>query len=275
MSFVQLQALSRMSNRHPNFLVVGAQKCGTSYLCAVLAKHPSVFHTDPKEPLFFQRGDVNPENFDQYLAKFFSAAGDRPLLGEGSTVYFQWPNALENIQAYLGDELKLFICLRQPTDRAVSFYLHNLRKGRIDGSERICDIGHDVRMSPVLSSIYAPHLERWINAYGDRVKVLLFDELLESPTAFIRQSTDFLGIEPMGQVRTKAVNKGFGLVWRNDRLTLEVADPAVTPPSFAMSELEDLHALFQDDIHATEALLGITLDDWKKMPAFTAKQTGW
>ena len=264
-----------MSIPHPNFLVVGAQKCGTSYLCAVLARHASVFHTNPKEPLFFQRPDVTPESFDHYLAKFFSTAGKQPAVGEGSTVYFQWPDALENIRTYLGDALRIFICLRHPTDRAVSFYLHNLRKGRIDGSERICDVGGDARMSPVLSSMYAPHLQRWFEAYGERVKVLLFDELLASPTAFITKATDFLGIQPMGEIHTKAVNKGFSLEWQDGRLTLEVADPSVQPPSFSMSELEDLHALFQDDIQATEALLGIPLDKWKKMPAFTAKQNGW
>ena len=36
----------------PNFLVIGAQKCGTTALCAVLGRHPDVFMTEPKEPLF-------------------------------------------------------------------------------------------------------------------------------------------------------------------------------------------------------------------------------
>jgi hypothetical protein len=265
-----------MNIRRPNFLVAGAQKCGTSYLCAVLARHHDVFHTDPKEPLFFQRPDVSAASFEQYLVKFYSGAGEQARVGEGSTVYFQWPNALENIRTYLGDDLKIIISLRHPTDRAVSFYLHNLRKGRVTGSEPICNIGGDVRMSPVLSSMYADHLERWLDAYGDRVKVLRFDDLLASPTEFVEQATDFLGLQSLGTVNTKAVNKGFGLVWRDSLLTLETPDPASDrTASFTMTELEDLHDLFQRDIERTQALLGTPLDAWKKMPEFTAKQSGW
>lgn len=266
----------QMKIRRPNFLVAGAQKCGTSYLCAVLARHGSVFHTDPKEPLFFQRPDVTAETFENYLANFYSGARDQSRVGEGSTVYFQWPRALENIKSHLGDDLKIIISLRQPTDRAVSFYLHNLRKGRIKGSERICDIGDDLRMSPVLSSLYASHLERWFDAYGDKVKVLRFDDLLASPTAFVQQATMFLGIEPMGEINRKAVNKGYGLVWREDCLTLDAPDQAGQGiPCFTKSELEDLHSLFLDDIDRTQALLGVPLGEWKSMPEFTAKQAGW
>lgn len=265
-----------MKVRRPNFLVAGAQKCGTSYLCAVLARHASVFHSDPKEPLFFQRSDVTAESFENYLVDFYSNASDQRRVGEGSTVYFQWPRALENIKTYLGDELKIIISLRQPTDRAVSFYLHNQRKGRIKGSERICDIGDDIRISPVLSSRYASHLERWLEAYGDNLKVLRFDDLLASPTDFVEQATMFLDLEPMGKINTKAVNRGYGLVWRDDCLVLsEHSQTGEVIPSFTKSELEDLHSLFLDDIDKTQALLGMSLSDWKRMPDFTAKQAGW
>lgn len=265
-----------MQIRRPNFLVAGAQKSGTSYLCAALARHDAVFHTDPKEPLFFQRADVTAVSFERYLARFYSGAADQPRVGEGSTVYFQWPRALENIKAHLGDDLQVIISLRHPTDRAVSFYLHNLRKGRITGSERICDIGDDIRMSPVLSSRYASHLERWFEAYGDKVMILRFDDLLASPTDFVARATSFLGIEPMGEVNRKAVNKGYGLAWREGCLTLDApVEPGQVAPSFSMSELEDLHALFMDDIDRTQALLGVSLDGWKSMPEFTARQAGW
>lgn len=265
-----------MTVRSPNFLVVGAQKCGTSYLCAMLARHASVFHSDPKEPLFFQKPGVDRENFDAYLSTYFAAASSKPWVGEGSTVYFQWPNALENIKSYLGSGISVIVSLRHPTDRAVSFYLHNLRKGRISGNERIADVGKDVKLSPVLSSLYASHVERWLEAYGDNVLFLRFDELLESPKAFVTQATDFLGIAPMGEVNARAVNRGFGLVWKGDILTLETPlENGQTSPEFSLSELEDLHSLFQDDIARTEAVLGRRLDAWKKMPDFTERQASW
>lgn len=262
--------------RQPNFLVIGAQKAGTTYLCAALARHSDVFHSEPKEPLFFQKAHVNAESFGNYLQTYFSGARDELRIGEGSTVYFQWPNALKNIRACLGDEIKVIISLRHPTDRAVSFYLHNLKKGRLTGTERICDTGTDVRSSPMLSSMYASHLERWLEAFGEQVKILRFDDLLAEPIRFVEQATSFLGLSVPKAINEAAVNKGFGLAWRDDRLTLDTTGPPnQRTPSFSMSELEDLHALFIDDIEKTEALLGVSLVAWKQMPDFTAKQSGW
>jgi hypothetical protein len=127
--------------RQPNFLVAGAQKSGTSYLCSILARHPAVFHTAPKEPMFFQQENVTEASFASYLASFYRDAANQPRVGEGSTIYFQWPHALHNIRRWLGPQVEIIVSLRQPTDRAVSFYLHNLRKGRIRGDERIADVG--------------------------------------------------------------------------------------------------------------------------------------
>lgn len=258
-----------MSTRRPNFLVAGAQKCGTTYLCAALARHPKVFHCDPKEPLFFQRADVDKASFRTYLQSCFSGASGQEWVGEGSTVYFQWPKALPNIRRYLGDELHVFVCLRHPTERAVSFYLHNVRKGRLSGREPIGSTGKDVKMSPVLSSRYADALERWLDAYGDQLRVLRFDDLQSDPAAFVAQATDHLGIAPLARVPANAVNKGFDLEWRGDRLTL--AGKAATmpePPAFSRAELEDLHAMFAEDLDRTEALLGTSLRDWRVMPDF-------
>lgn len=262
--------------RKPNFLVLGAQKSGTTYLCAELARHPDVFHAEPKELLFFQRPDVDDASFARYL-KHFEGAGDRRWVGEGSAVYLQWPGAMRNIRRHLGRDLRLIVCLRQPTDRAVSFYLHNLRKGRFDGTERLASAGDgDVRLSPVVSSFYGKHLERWQNAYGDRLKVLLFDQLLESPEDFVKGATDHLGIDPLPAVKQTAVNRGFMLSWDGDCLTVDGPLPdGVKRPRFSRDELESLHAKFLPDIARTEAAIGRPLGHWNALPEFTAKQAAF
>jgi hypothetical protein len=263
--------------RKPNFLVIGAQKSGTTYLCAALARHPEVFHSTPKELLFFQRRDVTPESFDAYLREHFAAAGEQRWVGEGSAVYLQWPGALRNVRRCLGDELAIFVCLRQPTDRAVSFYLHNLRKGRLKGDERIADIDDDIRISPLKTSFYADHIGRWLDAYGDRIRFLLFDDLVSAPERFVRDATDHLGIEPLGaQIKDDAVNRGFELEWNAGALTVAGEMPAGTVrPRFTLAELEDVHARFQDDIARTSALIGRSLAHWRQMPEFTAKQANF
>ncbi len=261
--------------KKPNFLVVGVQKAGTTYLCGKLQRHKDVFMSNPKELLFFQKRDVTDEMFKSYLSEYFSNAKEEQYIGEGSAIYLQWPNAFENIQKYLDKDLKIIICLRQPTDRALSFYLHNYKKGRFDGSENILNVGADIRLSPVQSSMYAPYIKKWLEVYGDNVSFQLFDDLLDSPTGFIRTATDFLGLEPMPKVDEGAVNKGFSLIWKDDYLTLNIEETDKKLPVFTMNQLEELHALFLDDIEETEKLIGRSLEHWKKMPEFTAKQKNW
>lgn len=262
----------------PNFLIPGVQKSGTSYLCSILSKHSSIYLSNPKEPLFFQRTDLTSERFKKYSKNYFSNVKNELWIGEGSTVYFQWPNALKNIRKYLGSKIKIIICLRHPTDHAISFYFHNYRKGRFNGNERIGEIDADIRLSPVLTSMYSTHIERWLEIYKNDIIFLLFDDLLESAEKFVRQATDFLNVRPIVKHDPKAVNKGFKLVYRNGKLTLEGTineNVNKATPAFSNTELEDLHANFLDDINKTEKLIGRSLPNWKKMPDFQAKQKKW
>lgn len=93
-----------------------------------------IFMSSPKELLFFQKQSLSKSAFQNYLADNFSNATNESWLGEGSTVYFQWPRAMENIIRFLGPELKIIICLRHPVEKAVSFYIHNWRRSRLRGS---------------------------------------------------------------------------------------------------------------------------------------------
>ncbi len=262
--------------KKPNFIVAGVQKAGTTYLCGRLAKHKDIYFSNPKELLFFQKKGIKEDDFQAYLNEHFNGVENEKYIGEGSAIYVQWPNALDNIKKFLDDDLKVIICLRQPTDRALSFYLHNYKKGRFDGSEDILSVsGDDIRLSPVKSSMYAEYIERWLDIYGDNVSFQLFDDLLESPTEFVREATDFLGLDPMEKVSEKAVNKGFSLVWSGNKLTLNIEEGNKPLPTFEMSQLEALHKIFLEDIDKTEKLIGRDLQHWKKMPEFTSKQKNW
>ena len=88
--------------RLPDFLLLGAPKCGTSALHAALARHPGLFLSEPKEPKFFLTDGPPPSsgggpgdlptwgehvwNRDDYEA-LFAAAPAGALCGE-STVFY-------------------------------------------------------------------------------------------------------------------------------------------------------------------------------------------
>ena len=108
--------------RLPNFLIVGAQKCGTSTLAAWLRAHPDVFFSERKELHFFSDEEVWQRGVDWY-ASCFEQAGDRPAIGEATPHYMDFPESIRRIAEVVPDA-KLIVCLRDPVARAYSSYRH-------------------------------------------------------------------------------------------------------------------------------------------------------
>src|SRR6267378_2705666 len=131
--------------RLPNFLIIGAPKCGTTSLYAYLRQHPQVFMSVPKEPTFFgnegtdglfngphdQDGAYHSRvitNFGDYAA-LFEKVTNQKAIGEASIYSLYLPKAPAQIQKYLS-VAAMFAVLRNPADRAYSAYLHVRRQAR-------------------------------------------------------------------------------------------------------------------------------------------------
>jgi hypothetical protein len=260
----------------PNLLVPGMQKSGTTFLCVHLARHPEIYFSRDKEPNFFGRRRIDARKFEQYQDRVFPAAdvsvtkGQPRYLAEGTTTYFQKPEALENILQYVGGDIKAIVCLRHPIEKAVSHYLHNWRRKRLVGTERIIDIDGAVR-SVYEWTLCASHAKRWISALGrEHLLFLRYELLCESPAAYVRAATDFLGIEPLARVETRKINMGFALRRENGALVPVVsgarAEEGRPLPSFRLSDLEFLMDYFRPDVERTEEIIGMELSSWKVLP---------
>jgi Sulfotransferase domain len=104
----------------PNFLIVGAMKCGTSSMASYLGEHPAVYMVPGKELEFFDRLWEN--GLDWYRRQFAAGAGSSAI-GEASPTYLGDGQALARIASVL-PEAKLIVMLRNPVDRAYSHYWH-------------------------------------------------------------------------------------------------------------------------------------------------------
>lgn len=106
----------------PDFLIIGAQKCGTSSLFHYLSQHPDLNLPTLKEIQFFtldySRGWKWYE--DQFPKKPFLS---RKLTGEASPYYLFHPMVPERVAKHL-PKVKLIIMLRNPVDRAYSHFWH-------------------------------------------------------------------------------------------------------------------------------------------------------
>ena len=105
----------------PNFLVIGAAKCGTTSLCKLLGEHPDVFVSDPKEPHYFSSEIENPSRQSAYEELFRGAKG-KGAVGEGSVSY-SLPKVIEraamNIHRFI-PMCKLIYMVRHPISRIES-----------------------------------------------------------------------------------------------------------------------------------------------------------
>jgi hypothetical protein len=253
---------------HPNFFVLGAQKAGTSWLAAHLTTHPDVYFTSPKEPLFFSRKrTLTAEDYAAYCTEFFGAARNQTWRGEGSTTYLQWPAARERIQAFVPGQPRFIVCLRQPLTKAVSFFVHNWRRGRYPAKARLTYAMNKIALSPFTSSLYADSIERWLAAYPrEHFLFLRYDDLKTDPGAFLGAATAFLGIAPLALHRQEKINAGLPLAWQDGVLTTEAEAGPEGRPGFTMEELLRVQKLLIPDIRRTESLTGLDLSDWLGFP---------
>lgn len=199
----------------PNFLIIGAQKAGTTALYAYLRRHPDITGPSWKEVSFFDRHYVRGEAW--YRGNFPNALRARGLIGEASPSYLFHPLAPRRASA-LVPGAKLIALVRNPVDRAFSHYQHEVALRREPLSfeealaaedERLRGEEAKIRADPAYFSQawwnytyrargrYAEQLERWLTFFPrEHLLVLPSDELLAQPARVHARVLDFLGAAP-------------------------------------------------------------------------------
>lgn len=106
----------------PDFIILGAQRCGTSSLYSYLTSHPQVIPASRKEVHFF---DNNFDKGELWYRKHFPSVvrmlSGEYITGEASPYYLYHPHVARRISEVIQDP-KLVVLLRDPVDRAISHY---------------------------------------------------------------------------------------------------------------------------------------------------------
>lgn len=195
----------------PSFLIIGAQKAGTSALFRMLAAHPQVLAPAVKEHHFFDKPERVAGGLRAYLKGFPLASGSAgKVTFEATPSYLFHPEVAARIHAMLPD-LKLIAVLRDPVRRAFSAWnmfrdmkdhpvhghLHDPRsfaqavEDEIEG--RTASRAHLY----LARGRYAPQLQRYFDLFGrDRVLVLRHAQLDKDPGGVMMACCSFLGLEP-------------------------------------------------------------------------------
>jgi hypothetical protein len=198
----------------PDFLVIGAQKAGTTALYAYLRWHPGITGPSWKEVSFFDRHWWRGESW--YRGHFPLRSGGK-LVGEASPSYLFHPLAPERARAMVPDA-RLVAVLRNPVDRAYSQYQHAVALGReslsfdpapaAEGDRTQGEVDRLVADPRAFSrewwdhtyaarGLYAEQLERWLAVFPrERLLVVTTDELGERPAETYASILAFLGAPP-------------------------------------------------------------------------------
>jgi len=194
-----------------DFLVIGAQKSGTTSLFKYLRRHPSLYLPPQKEVEFF----INKNNFSKgltwYIETYFSGADENKLWGEVCPAYMGFVAAPANIHAYCPN-IKLVAILRNPIDRTYSHYRMAVRRGAESQPFRRAveerrkhwveapeiKLTKSVDNAPFLIefSCYGKTLERYLRYFEREQLLILFQEdLLSAPEKLLAELFSFLEVD--------------------------------------------------------------------------------
>ena len=177
----------------PDYMIIGAMKCGTTTLAVQLGMQAGLFMTSPKEPNFFSDDSVFAKGFDWYCG-LFTPAGDMDLKGEASTHYTKLPDlpqTLPRLQKACEIPPKIIYLIRDPIARALSHYIHEWTMGTITS-----DLDTALREHPALVDYgrYAMQIAPWVETFGAQaIHVDTLEAMQADPQSLMARLGAFLG----------------------------------------------------------------------------------
>ncbi len=191
----------------PDYIILGAMKCGTSTLAAQLGAQSGIFMTDPKEPNYFSDDENYAKGADWYES-LFSPAADGDIKGEASTHYTKRPELPETVARMKSalPEVRLIYMIRNPMSRLVSHYIHEWTQSVL--SEPL-DL-EITRHSPLVDyGLYGWQIAPYVEAYGaDAIMLTSLERIKTDPAAELARVAAHIGYdkEPVWVAEKGAAN---------------------------------------------------------------------
>jgi hypothetical protein len=201
----------------PEFLIIGTQKGGTTFLYNTLRRHPHFEAAVEKEVHFFDtpRFELGEQWYRTHFPPPQQKNGHKMITGEASPYYLFYPLAARRVAETI-PQAKLIALLRNPVNRAYSDYQHTVRQGyetlpfgealkheeeRLRGEKEkiLADETYRStnyrRYSYLSRGVYVDQLKEW-HRYFDKEQLLILksEDFFDHPTKTLRHVTQFLGL---------------------------------------------------------------------------------
>lgn len=241
----------------PDFLGIGAQKSGTTWLYENLKRHPGIGFPADKEIHFWDR-DLE-KGVQSWLDLFVDADAQRKL-GEITPAYAILDEDVVHQIAALIPQVRLFYSIRNPIERAWSSALMALERAEMTFDEASDQwfIDHFESSGSRRRGNYVACLDRWTAAFpAEQLHVILFDDIVSEPRSVIS-----------GVARHIGVDLEFYASIRDEDLAQPVF--AGTGEQIRPQLYRYLEAIYAPDIEAIETRLKRDLADWRTVKAVCA-----
>lgn len=206
--------LNAKIDRLPEFLLVGAQKSGTTALFQLINQHPKVVKKNGEVHFF----DINFHRGLNWYKRLFPKRPQKDhIVGDHSPYYLFHPMVPERVFS-VAPKMKIIMILRNPVDRCYSHYWHNIAKKlehlsfeealnaepkRLQGrKQRLIQFpfykSHQYQhFSYLARGIYVDQIQSWLS-YFPRKQILILksQDLRKDPIRVLNKVFSFLKLKP-------------------------------------------------------------------------------
>jgi len=269
----------------PNFIFIGPDKSGSSWLYNIFKAHPEIFVPEIKDIYFFDR--YYDRGIDWYFSFFEAAPKECKAVGELSHDYLFSAEAAKRIRKDLPD-VKIFTVLRNPVEKIWSHYLFLIRSGI---TKKPFEIAINEIPELIEKSLYYPNLKVYYDLFEPhQIGVFLFDDLKKDSRKFAKDIFDFLGVsyidnlpyeekvlpasKPRSFLVAKIVKTGanifrqigletvVGKVKSNKTVQKLLYKPYKKKPKMSEETKQKLKEIVRNDIEKTSKLVNLDLSMW-------------
>lgn len=178
----------------PNLVIIGAMKCATTSLHYYLSLHRDIQMSAPKELAFFLSEENYAKGLDWYTSHFRKPA---LIHGEASPGYAYFPffTGVAERMARTIPNAKLIYMVRDPIDRLISHYVHQVAAGSEDRSFQAA-LSNWEENPYLLVGRYSFQLGQFLEWYPlKQIKVLCMEDLRTERVQTMRSVFNYLGVD--------------------------------------------------------------------------------
>ena len=189
-----------------DFLLIGAQKCATTWIYHCLNEHPELYVGGGKNETYYFGGEIfNQKGLDWFESLFADASTDQKL-GSASVDYIWDAASIERAHKQYPD-IKIIAVLRNPVERTISAFFWLMRKNIIedksleDGIRKAIDdykSGSETIYSELIRrSLYTDAIIKLHeNFEKEQIRLILFDDIQNTPKSTLHGIYSFLNVSP-------------------------------------------------------------------------------